>query len=366
MSTPFGQFLLAAFMAWPGANGSSADRQTVKASTVHLRLIDQVEVPAQASGVLTAIPAKEGQLVAENEVVARLDDSDAVLAAQRAKVDLDIAARKADSALKVTVAKNALTEARYAKTRAELELEAAKRLAQNTAPIRYAKRALEVATAHLKRAQNSRKTLVASVSDNEFDNLQLQLEKSSYESEQADYELGIARLTERVKQSDLDSLELSITQSELAVQQADEDAQIADLTKQVKQNDLAIVQRDLDRRQITAPLAGMVVQVHHRRGEWVQPEEKVLRIVRLDRLRADGFVQVKDLERELMGAAVRVKVALPGRPESEYAGKIVFVSPEIDTVNSQVRVWAEIDNPKLELRPGLRAEMTIEPRSASK
>lgn len=359
---------VAALLAWPGADGTQKekDKDTVKASTVHLRLIDQVEVPAQVSGVLVAIPAKEGQLVAENDLVARIDESDAVLAAQRARFDLEIADKKAASSLKVSVAKNALTETRFAKVRAELELEAAKRLAENEAPIRYARRALEVATAHLKRAQNSRKTLAASVSDNEIDNLQLQFEKSAYEAEQADYELGIARLTERVKRSDIDSLDLSIIQSELAVQQAEEDAQVAGLTKQVKQNDLSMVERDLDRRKITAPIAGMVVQVHHRRGEWVQPGEKVLRIVRLDRLRAEGFVQTKDLERDLTDAPVRVKVALPGKPETEYAGRIVFVSPEIDTVNSQVRVWAEIDNPRLELRPGLRAEMTIEPKSVKK
>ena len=44
-------------------------------------------------------------------------------------------------------------------------------------------------------------------------------------------------------------------------------------------------------------------------------------------------------------------------------GKIVFVSPEIDPVNAQVRVWAEVENPDLSLRPGLQAEMIIDPAS---
>jgi multidrug efflux pump subunit AcrA (membrane-fusion protein) len=363
MPSTLGTFVVAAgLLAWPGRDDGPKHKDVVKASTVHLRLIDEVEVPAQVSGVLIAIPAKEGQLVAENDLVARIDESDAVLAADRAKLDLAIAEKKAASSLKVEVAKNALIESRFAKIRAEFELEAAKRLAENDAPIRYAKRSLEVASSHLKRALNSRKTLAASVSENEIDNLQLQVEKSKYEAEQAEYDLDISRLTERVKKSDVDSYDLTIVQSELAIQQAEEDAQIAGLTKRVKQNDLATVERDLNRRKITAPLAGMVVQVHHRRGEWVQPGEKVLRILRLDRLRAEGFVTSKDLERDLMDAPVRVKVALPGKPEAEYPGRVVFVSPEIDSVNLQVRIWAEIDNPKLELRPGLRAEMTIEPK----
>ncbi|MBI3863245.1 MAG: HlyD family efflux transporter periplasmic adaptor subunit [Planctomycetia bacterium] len=354
---------LAVLLVWPGADGPAKEKDVVKASTVHLRLIEQADVPAQVSGILTSIPAKEGTLVAEGDVVAQIDDSDARLSADRARLDLQIASKKAASSLKVSVAKNALTETRFAKSRAELELEAAKRMAENEAPIKYAKRGLEVATSHLKRAQNSRKTLAASVSDNEMDNLLLNFEKMTYEADKADYELAVARLTERVKKSDIDSLELSIVQSELAVQQAEEDAQITGLTKLVKQNELAVVERDLERRKITAPLAGMVVQVLHRRGEWVQPGEKVLRILRLDRLRAEGFVQSKDLESDLMDAPVRVRVALPGKPEAEFAGRIVFVSPEIDAVNSQVRVFAEIDNPKFELRPGLRVEMTIDAKA---
>jgi multidrug efflux pump subunit AcrA (membrane-fusion protein) len=355
--------LAAGLLAWPTGESPPKVKDVVNASTVHLRLIDQVDVPAQVSGLLIAIPAREGQLVAENDLVAQIDDSDAVLTAERARLDLEIAQTKAASSLKVTVAKNALSESRFAKIRAEFDLEAAKRLAENEAPIRYARHSLDVAAAHLKRAMNSRKTLTSSVSENEIDNLQLQVEKSKYEAEQANYESGIARLTESVKKSEIDSLDLSIVQSELAVQQAEEDAQVAALTKLVKQNDLATVERDLDRRKIKAPLAGMVVQTYHRRGEWVQPGEKVLRILRLDRLRAEGFVPAKELERDLMDAPVRVKVSLPGKPETEYAGRIVFVSPEIDTVNSQVRIWAEIDNPKLELRPGLRAEMSIEPQA---
>jgi multidrug efflux pump subunit AcrA (membrane-fusion protein) len=43
----------------------------------------------------------------------------------------------------------------------------------------------------------------------------------------------------------------------------------------------------------------------------------------------------------------------------------VFVSPEVDPVNGQVRVLAEVDNPDGVLRPGLRATMTIGPRPAT-
>src|SRR5436853_331436 len=99
MLTTIGKLLLLAvgLLAWPPGDGGpkdkdkDRDKDVVKATTVHLRLIEQVDVPAQVSGVLIAIPAKEGQLVAENDLVAQIDDSDAVLAIDRAKFDLEIA-----------------------------------------------------------------------------------------------------------------------------------------------------------------------------------------------------------------------------------------------------------------------------------
>jgi macrolide-specific efflux system membrane fusion protein len=40
-------------------------------------------------------------------------------------------------------------------------------------------------------------------------------------------------------------------------------------------------------------------------------------------------------------------------------GALRFVSPEIDPVTHQVRVWAEIDNRQLRLRPGQQGQLLI-------
>jgi len=56
---------------------------------------------------------------------------------------------------------------------------------------------------------------------------------------------------------------------------------------------------------------------------------------------------------------VKLTVDLPGEPGAEFPGTVVFLSPEIDPVNSQISIWVEIDNEDLRLRPGMRAKMTI-------
>jgi macrolide-specific efflux system membrane fusion protein len=112
-------------------------------------------------------------------------------------------------------------------------------------------------------------------------------------------------------------------------------------------------------------LAGVVVQVRRRRGEWVQPGETVVRVLRIDRLRAEGFVRASDIEGDMTNAPVTLRVSLAGQPQ-EFQGVVAFVAPEIDPVNGQVRVWAEFDNPDLLLRPGLKGSMSIaRPATAS-
>jgi macrolide-specific efflux system membrane fusion protein len=57
----------------------------------------------------------------------------------------------------------------------------------------------------------------------------------------------------------------------------------------------------------------------------------------------------------LLGRAVQVVTKDDEGATIELDGEISFVSPEVDPINSQVRVWAEFDNPKLLVRPGTSA-----------
>ncbi len=50
---------------------------------------------------------------------------------------------------------------------------------------------------------------------------------------------------------------------------------------------------------------------------------------------------------------------LPRQGPITVEGTLIFVSPEIDSVNGQVEVKAEISNPALALRPGQPVQMTI-------
>jgi macrolide-specific efflux system membrane fusion protein len=130
--------------------------------------------------------------------------------------------------------------------------------------------------------------------------------------------------------------------------------------RQVKENEYQAAQERVKRHRITAPISGVVVQINRRLGEWVKPGEAVVRILRLDRLRAEGFLKACYLSDGLQGRQVTLVVDLPDEPGAEFPGKIVFLDPEIDPVNGQIRIWAEVQNKGLRLRPGMRAKTTIE------
>jgi hypothetical protein len=107
----------------------------------------------------------------------------------------------------------------------------------------------------------------------------------------------------------------------------------------------------------------MVADVLRQKGEWVNAGDPLLRIVRMDRLRVEGFL---DGARYNPGDAarrpVRVTFALAGGRSVELPGQVVFIHPDVQAGNKH-RVRALVQNRKEQgewlLRPGMSVQMTI-------
>lgn len=168
-----------------------------------------------------------------------------------------------------------------------------------------------------------------------------------------------------ISASEVEHLKLTAEKAALDIEDAERDFRIAQVNREVKENQRDLGAQKVQRHQVVAPLSGMVVEVYRQRGEWLEPGEKVVRIVRLDRLRAEGFVDAKQARPAWIGMPVVVSAAVEENAPEQFTGKIVFVSPEIDPVNGQVAVWAEVANRELRLRPGLRATMTMGTKTAA-
>ena len=206
-------------------------------------------------------------------------------------------------------------------TKAKYDIARAK--ATNDVRIRYAQKAMEVSEAELRRSTDSIERFAKSVSQSQLDVEQLTVQKNKLEAEQAMHEQEIATLEMKREESELNAARTQIT-----------------------------------RRRVVAPFDGVIVQIYARKGEWAEPGQKALRIVNVDRLKAEGFISAQDATAQVVGRSINLIVE-PGGARNSFPGKIVFVSPEVDPITGQVRIWAEIDNREGRLRPGQPARMMV-------
>lgn len=173
-------------------------------------------------------------------------------------------------------------------------------------------------------------------------------------------EESIEKFPKSISPTEMDRLRLAADRAELAIEQAQRDLKLAGIQKQVKQQEVDAAALAVRRRKIVAPISGMVVDVYHKVGEWVNPGESVVRILRIDKLRVEAYLSARDVSRKLVGRPVRLRIELAGGRAEEFAGAVVHVDPEVEPVSGQFRVWAEVENREQLLSPGLTGRLTIE------
>jgi multidrug efflux pump subunit AcrA (membrane-fusion protein) len=293
--------LLTAALALTGPHALGAVKPApAEARITHclISLIEDVQVPAQESGVLVSLEAREGMQVEVGTMLARINDNKPQLQKEIALAEHHVSQVKANDDVN----------------------------------IRYAKAATKTAEAELRLNERANDKVPGTKSSVDIQKLALQLEQARLQIEKYEHEQQIAKFE---------------TEGYAAKVDAAED--------------------DILRRQIKAPINGEVVEVLFRPGEWVEPGNPVLRIVRMDRLRIEGFLNASEFSpSEIINRPIRVEVKLArGRMEA-FQGKVVFVDPLV-RAGGEYRIWAEVVNRKDNgpndqwmLRPGLEAEMTID------
>lgn len=158
--------------------------------------------------------------------------------------------------------------------------------------------------------------------------------------------------------NELDRLKLLFDRSVLETQRAVHQQEMAAYDVSLAEIEYKQSIELLQRHRIVAPCDGVVVSMDKRVGEWLEPGTVLLKVVRTDKLRIEGFLQAVDAAPELLGATA--SVILEGtNPPIETTAELVFISPDANPLNTQVRVFLEIDNAKGLLRPGLRPKTVI-------
>jgi multidrug efflux pump subunit AcrA (membrane-fusion protein) len=203
--------------------------------------------------------------------------------------------------------------------------------AATTVELEFMKRSIEVAKAELARSLQSNQRLPGAVPRSEIEKLQLMADRAVAEKEKTIFNMSI-----KSKQATIRQLEVEIGQQQL-----------------------------LDHK-IDSPITGMVVELYKRRGEWVDSSQPIARIIQLDKLKTEIKVPASIALGDLVGTKATFLPKLKSLQDRQFAGKVIFVNPEANPVNSTMRVWVEIDNVDLQLVPGLIGSVRLERQKASK
>ena len=119
---------------------------------------------------------------------------------------------------------------------------------------------------------------------------------------------------------------------------------------------------------LRSPLSGIGLSEHIEAGEYVVPGTAVITIANLQDVWLRAYINETDLGRVKVGQ--KVEVTTDSYPNKKYSGLISFISSQAEftpkTVQTQeqrvklvYRVKIDIDNPDMELKPGMPADATI-------
>jgi multidrug efflux pump subunit AcrA (membrane-fusion protein) len=226
---------------------------------------------------------------------------------------------------------------------AELERDAAKLQADSTAQIDAARKGEDVTRENLKANEEIFRKSPGAISP--FD-----MRRSKFEWERALAQIAVAEVEKAV----------------------------AYATQLAKEGQIEGSDNEIERRKIVAPIDGFVNEVYKHKGEWCQPGDPVLELVRMDRLEIEGFVYAADASpSKVLGKAVDVVVEAAGGEVYRASSTITFASPVLEGSGRirQFRVSTEIDNKKVAgedgrmswlIQPGSEAEMIIHHNPAPK
>ena len=214
---------------------------------------------------------------------------------------------------------------------AELELERLQQeyeLAQKDATanedILYALKSKQVAQADLDRAKIANRRLPGAFPLAELDKLNLLVEKSSAEAKKAEFQQSMKR-----KLTEVRKVELEIGRAQLA------------------------------KHKVASPLGGQVTEVSKKVGEWVKEGEVVAKIVSLQELIVEAKVPVELASEKFSNCKVTFIAKNKSVKDMEFTAKLYFIHPEVNPVNSTMKVWFTVSNLDAKLFPGMTGYLEI-------
>lgn len=137
-----------------------------------------------------------------------------------------------------------------------------------------------------------------------------------------------------------------------------------DLLKKESEAKVAAAERDiaievLKRRIVTAPFDGQITEIVHEVGEASDEYQPLARFVDTSRCYFISNLDAKLAARLKLDQSVKLEVETGATPIT-VTGKVIFISPVVDSASGLVKVRVVFDNADGKVRPGLAAQLAFE------
>ncbi len=115
-----------------------------------------------------------------------------------------------------------------------------------------------------------------------------------------------------------------------------------------------VIQKDLH---IHTPVAGTVINIGAREGQYVTPKTELYMIVDLSRVWV--YADIYEYELPWVRVGDEVEMTLAGIPGRSFTGELDYIYPYAESRTRSIKVRITFDNPELLLKPEMFAEVVI-------
>jgi RND family efflux transporter MFP subunit len=124
--------------------------------------------------------------------------------------------------------------------------------------------------------------------------------------------------------------------------------------------ELQLAREQLAKRQIVAPIAGVVTDLPLKVGEYCEPPKVLVRVVDSRKFYCVANVDPIEGAKLKVGDALRLEIGAEGKTTS-LQGSLIFASPVVDPASGLMRIRAVFDNPDGNVRPGVAGQLYLKP-----
>lgn len=306
-------------------------------------------ITSSVAGKVIALQAGVGNRVTQGQTLAIIDSPDL----SRLKADYHESQTAARLASQSYTRRNSLS--RYSDEVREPLERSSKELASAQAELRVARANQDVARRKFQRVTELTKDGITSRA--QVEQAHAEERETQAKLDQALAELRIAQ-SHQARERKVSSLHLL---SGKETQEAQAELEKTDERRQHLRENLLALKADPDAQAgtatVTAPISGIILTRPVSLGQVVSPAEPLFSVVDISRLWL--WVDIPENRLKTIRDGLPVRLSVPAYPGETFAGRVSFVSPELDETSRSARVRVLITNSTGRLKPHMSATVQI-------